>query len=150
LAQLIMQQDGDWVALHATNNKQFVDFLKYSVKPISYRKYNAEEHYWLIHWSQLRTVSTAARKYFSHVDWSTLPTEWQMFLVGAEIPVASELVPVENPFPILFLTEDAPMEVVRAAYKALAGIHHPDHGGSENHMAELNRAYAAICELHTR
>jgi curved DNA-binding protein CbpA len=52
-----------------------------------------------------------------------------------------------NPFSILCVTEDAPLEVIRAAYKALAGIYHPDHGGNEQQMADLNAAYTEIRNL---
>jgi curved DNA-binding protein CbpA len=36
------------------------------------------------------------------------------------------------------------MEVVRAAYKALVFIHHPDRGGSTARMQEINAAFGEI------
>ena len=41
----------------------------------------------------------------------------------------------------LKVAESASKDVVRAAYRELAGIHHPDHGGNASAMARINRAY---------
>lgn len=46
-----------------------------------------------------------------------------------------------TPRAILCVTDDAPREVIVAAYRALAVLHHPDHGGSEAKMKQLNAAY---------
>lgn len=41
----------------------------------------------------------------------------------------------------LHLMESAPPEVVRAAYRALAAMHHPDKGGDTRIMQNLNLAF---------
>jgi hypothetical protein len=53
--------------------------------------------------------------------------------------------PTDGPQPhrVLFIAVDAPLEVVKAAYLALAKVYHPDRGGSEEAMRELNLAYEA-------
>jgi curved DNA-binding protein CbpA len=38
------------------------------------------------------------------------------------------------------------MEVIRAAYKALAMLYHPDLGGDPNAMVALNQAYETLLE----
>lgn len=48
-------------------------------------------------------------------------------------------------FSVLFLKDDAPIEVVKAAYKALARMYHPDVGGDEEKMQKLNDAMDRIC-----
>ena len=45
---------------------------------------------------------------------------------------------------ILFVTEDAPEEVVTAAYRALAKKHHPDRGGDESEFIRIDEAYKEI------
>lgn len=42
---------------------------------------------------------------------------------------------------ILKVSPDAPLAEIRACYKQLATLYHPDAGGSSDRMAELNRAY---------
>lgn len=41
---------------------------------------------------------------------------------------------------VLGVTRDAPVETIQAQYRELARRCHPDHGGSEAAMSELNRA----------
>jgi hypothetical protein len=44
----------------------------------------------------------------------------------------------------LHLLPDAPAEVVKAAYKALAQLNHPDKGGDTARMQELNEAFRLL------
>lgn len=41
----------------------------------------------------------------------------------------------------LYVTADAPAEVIRAAYRALASLNHPDKGGNTETMQSINGAY---------
>jgi hypothetical protein len=50
--------------------------------------------------------------------------------------------PAPDPFAALYLLPSAPVEVVRAAYRALATLHHPDHGGDAERMKAINAAYS--------
>jgi hypothetical protein len=51
-----------------------------------------------------------------------------------------------SPFTTLYLLPDAPPEVVKASYKALAKIYHPDVKGSNDKMIEINRAYETLTQ----
>lgn len=44
----------------------------------------------------------------------------------------------------LCVTSDAPPEVIKAAYKALAILYHPDTGGSVTKMQSVNDAYTRL------
>ncbi|MDO8771532.1 MAG: J domain-containing protein [Burkholderiaceae bacterium] len=64
-----------------------------------------------------------------------------------------------NHYDRLKVTQDAPLEVIRAAYRALAGKQHPDHrpGEVDGHdpqmheqMAKLNAAYEALSDPESR
>ena len=56
---------------------------------------------------------------------------------------------VENWRRHLHVTDDAPFEVVRAAYKALAFAHHPDRNPMHpGHMARINAAWAMAQREH--
>jgi hypothetical protein len=50
--------------------------------------------------------------------------------------------PAPDPFAALYLLPSAPVEVVKAAYRALATLHHPDHGGDAERMKIINAAYS--------
>jgi hypothetical protein len=43
---------------------------------------------------------------------------------------------------VLYVSPDAPLIVIEAAYRGLSKTYHPDQGGSNEAMAELNRAYS--------
>jgi hypothetical protein len=45
---------------------------------------------------------------------------------------------------VLGIQPDAPLDVAEAVYKALAKKHHPDAGGSDEAMKELNEAFEAF------
>ncbi len=44
----------------------------------------------------------------------------------------------------LHLLPTAPIEVIRAAHRALAALHHPDRGGSGEKMVAINAAYETL------
>jgi hypothetical protein len=44
----------------------------------------------------------------------------------------------------LYLLPDAPPEVVKSAYRALAQLHHPDAGGTHEAMLRINEAYERL------
>ena len=52
-----------------------------------------------------------------------------------------------GPYKVLGVNPDAPDEVIRAAHKALARIHHSDLGGDEEKMKQINSAFEEIKEL---
>lgn len=49
-----------------------------------------------------------------------------------------------SPHATLYVTTNAPIEVIRAAHRALAAIHHPDVGGDHRRMSDINTAYERL------
>ena len=49
-----------------------------------------------------------------------------------------------DPYTALWLLPGAPPEVVKAAYRALAVLNHPDHGGDTAAMQRINDAYRRL------
>lgn len=47
-------------------------------------------------------------------------------------------------YAVLHLGSDAPPELVKAAYRTLARIHHPDAGGDPERMKAINNAYEEL------
>lgn len=127
----------------APSSGPFIKTLKAIVRPYSYRRWDPEEQAWLFHWHWLAAVVESAKRYFDGVDYSDLPTAWQMRAAGAvggaELAVDGF---VPDPFQTLHVTEDAPWEVIKAAYKALAALYHPDvEGGDRDAFERVDRAY---------
>ncbi len=55
--------------------------------------------------------------------------------------------PPGDPYQTLHLLPSAPLEVVKAAYRALAVLTHPDHGGDVAEMQRINAAYERLSQL---
>jgi hypothetical protein len=148
--KMSFHQDGEWVRCVGGYDKEFINFLKYGVRPTSYRSYDSRQRIWKFHHSWLPHVAPIARARFGEVDWASLPTEWQMQIAGAKntppsgYPQAVDKSVNKSPYATLFVVEHAPLEVVQASYKALARKYHPDVSGDRNKMAELNEAYDLI------
>ena len=51
-----------------------------------------------------------------------------------------------NPYRLLHVQPDAPTEVIRAAYRALIAVHHPDAGGDAYQAMLLIDAYALLSD----
>lgn len=49
-----------------------------------------------------------------------------------------------SPYDVLMLRPGAPPALVKAAYRVLAQLHHPDRGGTTAVMQRLNAAYEAL------
>jgi hypothetical protein len=49
-----------------------------------------------------------------------------------------------NAFSVLYVTSNAPPEVIKAVYRTLASIHHPDKGGDLAVMQQINAAYEEL------
>lgn len=49
-----------------------------------------------------------------------------------------------DPYEVLGVRPDAPLEVIESSYRALAKVRHPDAGGSEEAMRELNAAFEKV------
>jgi hypothetical protein len=49
-----------------------------------------------------------------------------------------------NPYDVLMIMEDSPLEVAEAVFRSLAKKHHPDNGGNVETFKELNEAIEEI------
>ncbi len=61
-----------------------------------------------------------------------------------QLPAGGETKIKRDPYEVLGVTKATPLEVVDAAYRVLAKSAHPDAGGSDEAMAELNEAYEVV------
>lgn len=55
-----------------------------------------------------------------------------------------------NYYRLLHVQHDAPAEVIKAAYRALIAMHHPDKGGDHTEAAMVNEAYNVLSDAPRR
>lgn len=148
MKRLTLIQSAEWVELKSPLPKRFIEMLRSGLPP-AVRYFDDSRKNWKVFWKHLPEILSFAKKFFDHVDYSALPIDWQMICAGARLDTGTdELIPDgmdSTPFSVLFVAEDAPIEVVKAAYRVLAAVYHPDHGGSNDQMVKLNEAYEKIC-----
>lgn len=134
---LTLVPDGTWAVLSGPMHPRLVSTVR-ALRP-AHREFDGKS--WRVHYAKLPLVTRLAQRLYHHVDWSALPPSWQVLACGGALPPTEE-----DPYAILHLLPSAPLEVARAAYRALALQAHPDHGGSAAEMQRLNGAIEAITE----
>jgi len=128
-------------------NLRFQSFLKSGVKPFSYRRFDSDTKQWSVHVSKIALVVAYAKTQFDTIDYSALPGDVQIEIAARASGRVKKGPSVQSsPYDVLHLLPSAPFEVVKAAYKALALLHHPDRGGDEEVFKEINAAYEIIVE----
>jgi hypothetical protein len=106
--------------------------------PSSYRTYNPIKKVWTITDSGcLNDWLYEMRRVYN------INTDYTGAYKPPQPPPAQSL---SSPFTTLHLLPSAPPEVIKAAYKALARIHHPDARGDAAKMIEINRAYETLTQ----
>lgn len=52
--------------------------------------------------------------------------------------------PSPSAYATLYVTQDAPRQVIEAAFRVLAKLHHPDSGGDTETMSRINQAFQEL------
>lgn len=124
--------------------------------PSKHRRLISDGIYW-IEWEYFGSIMEILRHYFPTViDLSRArgrlpkPTgwdkKWQGYLSGPGNPKNQRKGNPWAPRAVLHVTDDAPLEVVAAAYRALVKIHHPDVGGDRERFEEIDKAYKILTQ----
>jgi len=106
----------------------------------------------------LRGYTPATRQWFIDEDATNQMRRWLSYvetMIGARVEwqgpfdCEEEWTPpakpkVVDPYTALHLLPSAPPEVVKAAYRALAVLNHPDKGGDTEAMQQINDAYRRL------
>ena len=114
----------------------------------SMRKYDPQMKVWYFHKSLKREIEAR----FIHASWAVRyespfsrakgkPHKQEQGYSAGHPPV---LVMPSDYYSVLYVTQDAPIEVVKAAFRALMLLHHPDHKGSEEKAKQLTEAKEKI------
>ena len=122
--------------------KSLIDALKNFVSPV-YRRYEPATRKWVVgepaaesfrHWLSYARATFGAQVQWIGEAYEDPESEWTP-------PTKPKAV---DPYVTLHLLPSAPPELIRAAFKCLAQIHHPDKGGETEVMQRINDAYKQL------
>lgn len=123
-------------------SRRFIELLR--ALPAEDRSWHADERCWAVDLRHLPKLAALGARLFGDTDATALHAAQRA--VVEEACGAAAAAPAC--YAALHLLPSAPLPVVKAAYRALARLHHPDHGGSSREMAAITRAYQII--IHRR
>ncbi len=125
--------------------KALIEALKNFVSPV-YRRYEPATRKWVVgepaaesfrHWLSYARATFGAQVQWIGEAYEDPESEWT--------PPKRERPKPSDPYVTLHLLPSAPPEVVKAAYRALATLHHPDKpGGDGERMKVINDAYRRL------
>lgn len=145
-------QSGDWVMLDCWSGNDLVDALRYclpasawSLKYLSGRMIIGVRSRWTKALRQIADDLFAEVRVSSNIRVGKQNEAWKERYERWKSPHTKYLehgiqTKVETAFSTLHVRPDAPPSVIKAAYRALAKLHHSDAGGDDSHMARINRA----------
>lgn len=145
----ITSTDKGWFRLEFSN-KYFVSQVIKKF-PVGTKQFNNRR--WEVAESQLVLLVVSAKKYFAHVDYSSLSGAHQMAIaVGVadarnyhkDTDTTAVNIRPDCPYATLYLLNSAPFDIVKVVYRHLSRAHHPDGGGDESAFKRINRAYEEI------
>ncbi len=135
-ATITRQSDGSAI-LHTPYDAEFVERLKATI-PVSLRRWSKTDKTWIVSGSGIAQAVLLAHAFYD-----------QVVDIPATPPEPTRFRP-QTPHRTLFLTDDAPPEIVPVVYKALAKLCHPDKGGDVRQMQRINEAYEQIQKMVQR
>jgi hypothetical protein len=132
MKRAIVHDVGDGVILETPFVADFVDDLKAEISARK-RRWDPARKAWWVAASAIDQALDITRRYYT-VE----------FAEEADEPAPYPRSESVNAWAALWLVPGAPPEVVAAAYRAMAKLHHPDHGGDNAAMQRVNAAYEEI------
>ncbi len=126
---------GDWVTFRTKDNS-FVSLVRSGITPISYRKFDSSTNQWFVWKTQVPKLLSLAKKFFPEVDTSQVPESW--------LTVQQDK---SDAYSKLFLTKEAPAELVKLVYESLVLRYHPDSNDGTGDATRLQEVLAAYREL---
>ena len=138
---------GNWFVISTPFNRSFVESLKTHI-PAHAREWDGGAKLWKINAPFAPIASRVIRTYFPDADIPETPNfQNAPHSPNFRNPSVNTCQCRNDPDAArLFILPTAPLPVVTAVYRALSKELHPDCGGSDDEMQELNSAYERLKE----
>ena len=143
----IFETSGDgWYVKFKTDEDYDFEMILGALKsyvPLHYRYFDQN----LKRWHITQSSHDSFRRWLKYVRRShQAQIEWQEEGSGSQAGnfEASQRTITDDAYAALHLRPGAPPELVKAAYRVLAQLNHPDHGGDTHTMQKINAAYELL------
>jgi hypothetical protein len=139
---VIKEKNIYWLTFHFKYNRRFITTIQ-NLKPSSYRKFNKKLSCWEIHYTKLAPIVRDSLRFFKEIKYDDVNEVHKKIIndVLKHHQTDSKVVKSADAYETLYVAKNAPKEVIRAAYKALAMLYHPDHGGDAEKFRMIQEAY---------
>lgn len=127
----VLKLKGNLIHVHTPYHAEYIQDLKTQI-PHGGRIWDKDLRIWIVNKGFEKILLKIVYKHFDEVEYSQDGEPQQQKQAISEL------------YATLHLLSTAPEELIKAAYKALSKIHHPDVGGDLVKMQEINAAYDAI------
>jgi len=133
-ATILKSTTRGWFDIQTPYNEDFVSQLKALIQPAS-RKWNPDVKLWSVSEAYLEDVVNLLKVHYDEV----------VANIGQESTGSIAAPKVTNTFKLVFETvKDMPNSNIDKLYMTLANAVHPDHGGTNDLMRQLNEAYQEV------
>jgi hypothetical protein len=113
----------------------FVEALKVGI-PWDDREWRPETKTWIVGVSSAKQAIAITQRFFAEVEIIKFTDQYQQSGFGGSTQAKAA-----DPYATLHLLPTAPIQLIDSAYKCLARMNHPDHGGDTAVMQSINGAY---------
>lgn len=152
-ASALIKRSFDYIVVETPYHRGWVRAIKYMVPP-AHRDWNGKVwtftdiFYPIIleitaHYFGSRITDTAKGPE-GKIGWEE---KWRHYLAMSGMPnthTKSKRSPMSGYYDLLGVADNAPPSLVKKAWKQLCKIHHPDAGGDEEMMKDVNEAYFTL------
>lgn len=134
----------NYLRIDSDYNEAFISAFKNTI-PWKKRQWDKEKKCWFVDKFFKPIVLSLLEEHYDYVD-IQISEDAKIKELVAEIRKLKLISAshADHDYNFMGLLPSAEDVVVKAAYKKLTMINHPDRGGSENYMKDLNRAYNNI------
>tara|TARA_R100000664_G_C2740089_1_gene128697 strand:+ start:913 stop:1380 length:468 start_codon:yes stop_codon:yes gene_type:complete len=139
----------DTVELHYKGCEEMDNYIHSRLQPKD-RTWSKATSCWVVTPDVIEDITYIAEEYFDEIKYFSLPPHLQKKVNKFKRKKSwtkgkVEKAPNLNPFDKLFLKENAPSFLIKAAYKSLAAHYHPDkETGNKEKFIEITEAYKKI------
>ena len=152
------------IAIETSHNSDYVEAIKFII-PQRDREWDPDSKLWIVDKRYYSAAVALVRHFFGEgfidsvggveehqmTDWVEKFEAWKSFGAKKKTyegrPKMARADAGDGPYAALYLRPNAPPELVKAAYRTLAVLYHPDKGGDEELMKRVNVAYAQLQKI---